>query len=402
MRSPRTGALLALLWAGACGADPPVTPHDAGAGGAVATGGADAGRPPPLACGSAATEIDPASTPELAIQGDPGADSGVFDASLLYPKGASRGLMAYSRVAAKDDIHTRIAASTDGGLTWAYLGDANHAEPASITAADCPGGECQGKLIHEVSSLVEDAKDPDPARRFKLFSHRYLALPGGALRYDLGHIALQTAPAPEGPWGAPKAVIGWPSASPFSSNGTVFLTTDAPAVASCVILTEPGAFVSEAGEIDLALGCPRVGAGGVVSIAVELLRSADHALSFHHVATLLRPEDSACLGVAEGRLNAAEMFLWGGVRHLVVTPESAETGYHGCVVIPFADPAEGSLARNDAGEPAFVQRLDVTTHQFTGACSFAEGAAALGFVVPIAFLGDPRPFRLFVPGLGPP
>jgi hypothetical protein len=52
--------------------------------------------------------------------------------------------------------------------------------------------------------------------------------PADELRYDLGHIALQTAPAPEGPWSEAAVAIGWAFSSPFSSEGAGLLLGDVP------------------------------------------------------------------------------------------------------------------------------------------------------------------------------
>ena len=71
------------------------------------------------------TEVDPASTPELAIIGDPGSPLGIFDPSLVYPAGAPGGALSYSTVLTQEAVHTRIALSADAGATWTFLSDAN-------------------------------------------------------------------------------------------------------------------------------------------------------------------------------------------------------------------------------------------------------------------------------------
>jgi len=271
----------------------------------------------------------------------------------------------------------------------------------SSDAAACPGGMCTGSLIHEVSSLVFDADDPAPARRWKLFSHRYLVLPGDKLRYDYGNIVLQTAGAPAGPWSPDAVALGWTSTSPFSSQGATQRLGDIPEIADCVAATEPAAVVVPGVGLDLAFGCISLPAGKP-SIRVVLLRSKDHGASFSYVSTLLTPADAPCLDPMTTRINAVDMFFAGGKEYLLATPESETTGYHGCVVLPIDDPAAGAVRRDPGGKPVFYRRINVSTGQFSGACSYAEGATALGVVMSVGFLMDARQFRMFSTGLSLP
>lgn len=354
----------------------------------------------PLPCGVAPQLVDLATATELEVGADPGSPEGLFDPSLVYDEGAPSGVLAYSSVAAKDDIHTRIAVSTDAGKTFTFVADANAVAPAAVpsNAGSCPNGTCEGKLVHEVPSIVDDATDPDPSQRFKLFSHRYLVQTNGTLRYDLGHIALQTAPAPEGPWSAPVPAVGWKSSSPLSSEGALFVATETAPLASCLALTEPGAVVVPGVGLELFLGC--VAVDTKATIRVVLLRSTDHAASFGFVATTLRPEDATCVGGSVSQLNAPSPFLVGGLLYLSATP-ATEEGYRGCTVFP-VDPISGLVPRDAAGSPVFVRRLGVSPDRFHGACAYAEGATALGYLVPAAFLGEARPFRVFASGIAGP
>lgn len=340
--------------------------------------------------------VDPAVAPELVVVGDPGSAAGIFDPSLVYPAGAPGGAMSYSSVTSTASIRTRIALSGDRGATWTYVADANAVTALSIPSSDtaaCPTGTCSGNLINEVSSLLIDPLDPDPARRWKLITHRYLVLPPTTLRYDLGHIALATAPEPQGPWTAPTPIIGWPSTSTFSSAGAATTTTGL-GLADCLVLTEPGAFLRGA-EIDLVVGCVALVAGAP-QIRMELLRSTDHARTFTRVRTLLNAADAACLGEpGSARLNAGELFTSGGQQYLLATPEVTGQGYRGCAVMPIDDPVTGAVRRGPTGAPVVLRRF--TAARFTGACSYAEGTT-MGYLVPIAFLDQPRVFRIFKSG----
>lgn len=349
--------------------------------------------------GGAATCPEPVGVPptdEVIVAGDPGAALGIFDPSIVYPKGAPGGAMSYSAVPTQETIVTRIALSADNGASWVYVAQPNVAEPATLpstNATACPGGTCSGNLISEVSSLVLDADDPDASARWKLFAHRYLVGPQVALHYDIGTIALQTASSPEGPWTAPKKMLGWNSSSSYSSAGVATNVSSLPAISDCVALTEPGALWTP-GQIDLAVGCVYLD-GATPKIRIELVRSKDHAASWTHVSTLLRPEDASCL-TPGASVNAADLFVHDGAVYASATP-SDNAGYHGCAIFEIADLASGTV-RRDADGKAYVPRaLVASPDRFAGACAYAEGAN--GFVMITGFLGDPRPFRIVRTGV---
>lgn len=353
-------------------------------------------------CTGDATQVDPASSPALTIVGDPGSAMGIFDPSQVYPAGAPGGALSYSSVKTQDAIHTRIALSANAGGTWTFVADANAVEPATLMTSDasvCPGGTCMGNLVHEVSSLIIDPDDPDVMRRWKLFTHRYMVLPDKSLLYRYGYIALSTAPEAQGPWSAPSNLIGWDSETTLSSMGAATNITKIPALADCLALTEPGALWIPNVGIDLALGC--VSATGGISIRIERMRSTDHGKTFVYGGKLLDGKDAACLGVAEPRVNAGELFFAGGKEYLIATPGTQKDGYRGCYVFPIDDPVMGAVRRDPQGNPIFVRRIDNPTKRFTGACSYAEGAP--GYLVPIAFLDQPpNVFRIFKTNIAAP
>jgi hypothetical protein len=312
----------------------------------------------------------------------------------VYPEGATGGIMAYSAVPTQETIRTHIAASTDHGATWTFAVEANTPEATSIASSDpteCPTGTCTGNLISEVSSLIYDADEPDAAKKWKLFAHRYLVGAGVALHYRLGTIALQTAPAPNGPWTAPQKLIGWTSPSAYTSTGVATNITTLPGTAGdCLVLTEPGA-IWLPGVIDLAVGCVYP-AGTGASIRIELLRSTDHAATWSSVGTLLKAEDAACLSSTPS-LNGADLFASNGVEYVAATPSNA-SGYTGCLVFAL----EAGQVKRDAMGRAIVSRA-ITAGQFEGACTFADGT---GYALDVGFFQDARPFRIFAPAITTP
>lgn len=333
---------------------------------------------------------------EVLVTGDPGAALGLFDPSLVYPASAPGGALAYSAVPTQETIVTRIALSADNGASWVYVAQPNVAEPATLQSTDtvkCPGGQCSGNLISEVTSLVIDPDDPDPAARWKLFAHRYLVGPGVALHYDLGTISLQTAPSPEGPWTPPKKLLGWSSTSPYSSTGVTTNVSTLPSMQDCVALTEPGALWLP-GELHLVVGCVYLD-GATARIRVELLRSDDHAASWKSVSTLLRPEDAGCL-TSGASINAAELFTHEGRVYVSATP-SNEAGYHGCAIFEVDDLAKGTVRRDATGKAHVPLTMTDADDRFAGACAHAEGVN--GFLMITGFLGDPRPFRIVRTGV---
>jgi hypothetical protein len=347
-------------------------------------------------------DVVPTTATALTVLGDTGSMNGIFDPSPFYRAGAGAGVMSYSSVAARTDIHTRVATSDDGGASWTFVADANAAQAATVPVTNDPlcAGSCTGTLIHEVSTLVEDPSDT-AERRYKLFSHRYLVLAGRpeVLRYDIGHLALQTAPAPEGPWTASTAAVGWAGTSPFSQANVPTVATDEPELADCLLLTEPAALVVD-DTLYLAAGC----ANGE-TLRVVLFSSSDHAATFTYEGVLLEGEDGACLGGDVPAVNGAHLFELAGEVYLIATPARAfgsGTIYRGCSVMRVADLAGAQVERTAAGDPAIVRRFDVDTEGFTGACAYAEGASAQGYLVPWADLEAGPAFQIVPTGLAAP
>lgn len=374
------------------------TGGQAGSGGSGAFGGSTGG----TSCASILPEktlVDIGTASDVTIANEPGAPAGIFDLSVEYPPGAPGGALTYSAVEATNSISTRIAVSDDAGATWTYVGSVNQSEDTSVAVASssqkgCPGNVCVGRLIHEVSSLIYDADDPDPSQRWKVFTHSYLVGTGDALYRDLGYISLFTSPEPIQPFTFAGKVLGWNGESTFSSNGALTNASSIQQLSDCIVLTEPGALWRPGGIIDLAIGCAT--AQPNFPIRIELLRSFDHAKTFQYAGRLLEASDSYCLGGTRDQINAADLFFAGGKSWLVATPAGTipgfpDTGYRGCFVLPLAT---GGMAveRDGNGAPVVERFLDSSDGRFTGACSVAEGASALGYVVHELASSGP-PFR---------
>lgn len=345
------------------------------------------------------TAVSVATASEITVEGDVGSTLGIFDPSVVYPQGATAGAMAYSAVPTQETIRTRIAVSADHGGTWTYVAEPNTPQPAMIPssdAAECPGGACSGNLISETASLIYDADDPDVSQRWKLFAHRYLVGPGVALHYRIGNLALQTASQPQGPWTAPRPLIGWTSPSAYSSAGVALNASTINALSDCIVLSEPSALWLP-GSIQLAVGCVAI-ASGAPTIRIELLRSVDHGASWQYVSRLLTPADASCL-TPGASLNGADLFTSGGTAYVAATP-SDPAGYHGCLVYPLDDIIAGHVARDASGEAIVTRSIVTEPAMFSGACTFAEEGG--GFAFDVGDFQQPRPFRMFRTGIAAP
>jgi hypothetical protein len=345
------------------------------------------------------THVDVGTAAEVVIAGNPPAPAGIFDFSIEYPPGAPGGALSYSAVESTSSIATRVAVSADAGATWTYVGSVNQSTDLTIPVVSssqkgCPGNSCAGRLIHEVSSIVYDADDPDITRRWKIFTHSYLVGTGDALYRDLGYIGMYTAEEPILPWTFEGKALGWNGESTFSSDGAFTNVNDIQQLSDCLIVTEPGALWRPGGVIDLAVGCATAQPG--FPIRVELLRSFDHAQTWLYAGRLLEASDSYCLGGTTDQINAADLFFAQGKSYLMATPAGTipgfpEPGYRGCFVFPL-EPGGSAITRDGNGAPVVTRALDSSDGRFTGACSVGEGASALGYVVH-ELSETPPPFR---------
>lgn len=352
----------------------------------VPAAGGPAGSAAPAGAGGAwPTTSVPLSTPALRVAGE-APPRGLFDPSLLAVNGTTL-LLALSSVAATDDIATRLAVWDVARGGWSLAARINAAVPNGTLP--CAGGApCAGALVHEVPSLAAA-----PGGALRVFVHTYAVTGGTTLHYDWGHIALYSAPSPAGPWvGAP--LLGWAGASPLSRQGVAQVLTDIPALADCLLFTEPGAAADPAvpGRTLLALGCAAVPAGGAggATLRIVLLASDDpsaRAWAFQGVL-VDGATDAARLGYAIPQLNAADLFAapapgGGAGLFLAVSPSAqifpALTGYVGCLVLQVVtDGGAAGVVRNTSGAPLVLRAVMPAAPAFAGACTAAAGAAAAG------------------------
>lgn len=370
--------------------------------------------------------VVPLSTPPLALTGITPPARGLFDPSVVATgDAAAPALISLSFVEATDNISAVVGGFVASSGAWVHLARVNAANRSG--ALPCAGGApCAGSVIHEVSSLVLDAYDPDASRACKLFAHSYIVTNGTELHYDWGRVSLWTAPRPEGPWSTEQPLLGWAGASPFSSAGVRQLLTDIPQLRDCLLFTEPGALAVGGGGgspaspplLLLALGCasPPPAPGGVAPIRVSLLASADFGGSWAFASTLVDGAvDAAALGYDVPQLDAADLFIAPAVleeeeegvtregalssrRRLVapgyaifvsVSPSATLwpgfVGYAGCLVLQLLPDASGVVRNATTGAPVVVRAVLPGGVAFAGACTaaYSAGAAAGGYMLPV-------------------
>lgn len=377
--------LLAMLSGVACGDEGRGRGGQAGHGGSGGTGGTT----------SSVAEVDIAGTPGTA---------GVFDPAPMSDD-AGHMWMSYSAVrpsphATTDaqlfQVRTRIASSGDAGATWSDSGaDPNALADADLQVPDPDGGQRWATWRFEVSRLLFDPWDPEPARRWKLPWHRVIATAGatqGVPQFQTGWVGLTTAPDPSGPWSTEqKLVTGWG----YDATIDAFLgppehplhdeLAGSDQLGGCGFFTEPGLLARPEG-IYMSLVC--LGAKN----KLVLLRW-DHAMSsVEYLGDLLEDEDAAAFSEAGEQykgFSATELLETSQAVYLVVTPwVDPPQAYRGCLVFRVSDLASAGVERED-GVPVLVQRVSGVPGRFHGACGWSPSASASGMLLSQYEEGEP-------------
>jgi hypothetical protein len=382
-------AVLSLFLAGfvsaqACG------PSSSSSSSPVVDAGADSSAADAATCASGNVTVDPASTPKLAVANDRNSTNGIFDPSLIWPPGSTRGFLSYTSLGSSA-LFTRIATTTDG-TTFTYAVDANAYADLAVATTDttvCNATSCNGRMVHETSSLIYDATDPDASRRFKLFDYSYVIVPAAAspAQHAWGYIGLYTSASGDSTWSSGTKAIGWAStATSVSSDGAEAVLTNTADLSDCAAFTEPAAIVDVSGNIDLALGCVSKNSGNPVRVV--LVTSTDHAKTFSYVGVLLTSADGPSVGSNSTGVQPTDLFQDDGDTYLIVstlgtTPTIANSpaGYVSCTTIAVSDLASAKVERDASNNPVVVRKLTAPGGTFTGACAFKSEFAA-GYLVP--------------------
>jgi hypothetical protein len=359
------------------------------------------------ACGGKPTAPSPPPAPtRLLVVGSPGSD-GVFDPAPMTD-GAGGLWMSHSIVrpspndAALSQVRTRIASSPDAGASWSDTGvDPNGLADADLHVPDGSGGSAWATWRFEVSRLLYDPHDADPARRWKLIWHRVLAADLGAGDqpiFENSWMGLATAASPTGPWSAERKLItgsGYNAADMDAFIGAPELPMASlhPGLADCYVFSEPGLLARPEG-IYLSLQCI---AAARSARKIVLLRCDPAFSACDHLGDLLLAGEAAQFSLPGQALDgfaASELVDAGGSTYLLVTPyELPPDTYRGCLVFRVADLA-GAVLERRSGVPVLVKRIAGSAGTFNGACGYHAGATGSGVIYGEYFGSGPR-FRLF-------
>jgi hypothetical protein len=327
------------------------------------------------------TSIIPLSSPRLAITGS-SPSLGIFDPSLAATFNPSFPYaLTFSEVQTTANISTALAVYDTALSAFVRVASVNSAAGPALYPCD-NGVPCTATLVHEVSSLVFDASDPNPSQAVKVFTHSYLVLPPPAstLRYDWGYLALHTAANLTGPF-ASQPLLGWASSSPLSTTGVRQVLTELPELAHCLAFSEPGVLATPQGTLLLALTCitppspPAPTAPPTISIV--LLTSASHGQSWAYAGTAVQGQEAEGLLPGQGalpQLSAPDLFATEESTFLSITPATplwpGLTGYSGCLVLQLNGNLTG-VVRDGQGAPVVHRVLRTDGLAFNGACTAA-------------------------------
>ncbi len=325
----------------------------------------------------------------LNIANEPGSLSGIYDPSLVEASTGDHWL-SYSSVSfytntdgdLVQDVGIRLAKSDNGGDTFTYVATIASPFDGNVTDSDsnlsaCGMSVCTGRWVYETSWLIEDSNDPDPARRFKLFAHKYFLYPprtGSKTLYHLGAMVMWTASSPDSSWSAETPVLGWPLTSPDITAAQDITLLDAD-LANCILLAEGGITVLNNG-LNLVFACPyQDAATNAIVQKIVMLRSTNNAASFEYAGTILTPADAQS-GIdyfSAPALIAAE----DTAPVLLVTPVVSGI-YAGSVAFAFSDDNLLEVFRkSDKAVPLTFVPVLASGH-FGGASSYARGTGVNG------------------------
>lgn len=349
----------------------------------------------------------------ILISGIPAAH-GIFDASIAQDPSSNKIWMSYSAVNAStmwpsqnyDVVSTRLAYSTDLGLTWVDSGSAINS-PVDVTLALAAPFNA-GTWHNEVSSLVYDGGAP-ASQRWKLMWHHYLLI-NGARHFEHGWLALKMAASPEMLSAASEVklfsgsmydvgnnVLGGGSASPLGGAPAIALDLALNSqLNNCAIFTEAGMLANASG-LYLNLLCGT----STTNHRIILLKCAapcnpSLGASWSFLGVALNDADAASFGFNQG-FSGASLVSANGSYYLLATPVKntpMDGFYNGCMLFKFDNLEAASLQRS-SGALSNILSVNGDAGSFNGACTYWPAASKAGIIYSQA-VSD---FRLFSTGI---
>lgn len=327
---------------------------------------------------------------EIPVTGIP-AELGNFDPAPTEDDGGGIW-MSYSHVSLDASglslVETRLASSTDAGDSWTDAG-------LSVNpAAAFPIGPDTVAWAQEVSRLVYNpfaaGTGADP---WIMLWHRYLSILSGSetLRlFDNGWIAMKSGNSAMTLGNERKLFTGalYNTANDSTIGPPeVALDTLDPALAECIVFSEPGVLPKSSG-VYISLFCATAAPPG----KIILLRCDHHMNNCAYLGTLIDGSEAAVLDSGYDNFSASELVSVDGEDYLIVTPSEA-TVYRGCAIYRIRDLDQASIERE--GGTAKATAVFEAHGDFNGACGYTEGLTGSGVMMSEAFTTSLPAFRLF-------
>ncbi len=292
------------------------------------------------------------------------ANKGVYDPSIEYNQDGSVGWLVYSALESPDDgrkllpipktIATHLAKSTDHGKTWKFISELNSSAEATVTIN---GKTINGVWWNEVPTLVHDPNDP--GREWKLFWHKYFAIPKPYFRFPVRAkgslirvpqymwIAYKYAKTPEELATAKEVILFGAGKLPVAPYKAEHNLNEILSWPDAKAYSEPGSLYND-GVIYLSLS----GFTGpdFKHDKLFLLVTFDHARTWKYVGELIDYNDAANLGYI--RFTGSSLVEENGRVFLLVAPVKLKNNKGiqlGTYVFEFEDISKAKLKRAKRG-----------------------------------------------------
>ena len=322
-------------------------------------------------------------------------DAGNFD-----PAPTTDGIdiwMSYSHVSVDasgiKEIDTRIAQTSDAGLSWTDAGLVNE----SVALALDPPADVN-RISHEVSRLVYNpyavAQGADP---WLMLWHRYLTVRIGGVDerlFEHGWIGMKSGASPTTLGTERKLFTGnvYDSVNDATLGSPEYALNMlyATELGDCATFTEPGLLPKAAG-IYVSLYCAKATPPG----KIILLRCDHHMNNCVYLGDMITGDEAANLEPSYDGFSASELVSSNGNDYLIVTPTETDI-YRGCVAYEITDLENAAIERS-AGKP--VASLIIEENgDFNGACGYIPELTGSGIMISEAFFTGSPVFQLFTTG----
>ena len=302
--------------------------------------------------------------------------NGIFDVSIEYDNKGT-GWMAYSRVDLPKHVETHVAKSHDHGRTWKYVTAVNKSSQGNFKFKNTKNVVWR----NETPTLLFDPGDI-VSRQWKLFSHRYPAVPPykkGSHLYAEGWIEYKVAGNPEGPWSKPIRLFG-----SREKNCLVNLNSLHPSLSGISWYNEMGSIVVD-GVIYLSLDASATakGLGKWRKRRIILVASKDHGQSWRYIGNLTNYDDASELGyllLTGSSLAVEKNKIW-----LFISPSGAKglfkknRGHDGTVIVEVTDITKAKLKRDRKGKLNIQKHIKPSLH--SGGLSDYDEQNSIGGII---------------------